>query len=430
MADPNQVTTLASTMNANNAPQNQAIIYPGNAPQTSDTNTASIDTFLSGLKDQMSSLVSSNQSNTDLQDLFAKAIGNVQSGSDKQTQSLNLQYGGKEAVQQTKNQALMNSVQESQRGFATNTALLKQVQDSGTQAIKDLEEQKQMLILQGQAAAAGQIAGLQVSQAELQLKQRSELFNNLIGIAGVASQQGQLRLSQQQTKIAQDQALNDLQSKMGNIALQYGVKVAAGDTLSDVVNRAAGNAKALYDFQLQDAAASLKLKAAQTNLANAQAQTAAGKSVTDFDGFWDAVNIMPGGVGSQGGQGAMQALLSSMAQSPDSVMNFYKSYSKKTQPVERNDQQMLQMALYGKSQGQDFATFVGNIALNPSIPASQKVPGGRLEQIARNVYGQPTTPGMIPLYAQSWAEEPLTVAGNAITGATNPYKAFQQGLYK
>lgn len=395
MADSSQVNALANTMNPTG---NQALVTPGGT--TTATQTDPSAAFMSQLQTQLQQAQGAvSSSDGTISDQIQKAIDSQKTSATDNASALNLQYGAKEAIQATTNKNNLTSAQDAQRGFATNNALLGQIQKTGTDAINDLETQKNMLIQSGNAAAAAKIGDLQVQQAQMTLQNRQQVFQNLVSLAGVANQAGQLAISQQQLKLQQDQSLTDLQSKMGTIALNYGIKVNAGDTLPDVVNRASTNAKALYDYSLQDAAASLKLKAAQTTLANAQAAAAGQKDAPiDFNPLWSAMQMVGGASSAQGKQ-MVSTVATSLANNPQALTTFFNGLTKTQQPKVQPKTDLLQGALFAKSQGQDYQTYVGSLTLNSSIQNKQDA-----IDIAQNVYNQRDLPGMLGLYAQDFAQ--------------------------
>lgn len=394
MADPNQVSSLSSTLS-----QNQST----NLPEAKDT--SGVDAFMTQLRGQLESqsgIISSG--GADIETQINKAIGSVTTGNEASTASLNLQYGQKEQIQATKNQQNLTTAQESQRGFASNTALLKQIQDTGTQAIADLEEQKQSLILAGQSAAASKIADLQVTQAQLQLQNRQAVFSNLVSLAGVASQQGQLTLSRQQLGLQQQQAEQELQGKMGTIALQYGIKVNQGDTIEDVVNRAAGNSKAMFDMGLQDAAASIRLKNAQASLALAQsasqkntlldatalanlAKNAKMLKGTPYEAAFNAAMV---NIGAQNMAGLGQAMIT------------------EAKPRTYTGQELVQNALIYKNAGGSLNDYIVDVIGKDSSIKNQAEAARKAEV----VWNEDTMPGYAKIYLQAFGEQLMPFLSN------------------
>jgi len=398
MADKSQVDALSSMMNP---PQNQALVTPGGS--STQGKTSSLDSFMDTVRNQLtqqSGIVSS--SDKTIQDQITAAISSIQGGAKDSAAAIEKTYNAKEAYQATQNANTLSATQEAQRGFATNTALLQQIKDAGSKSINDLEQQKQSLILSGNAQAAQKIADLQVQEATMMVQNRQNVFNNLVALAGVGTQQQNVEISRQQLGIQQQQADRDLQSKMGSIALQYGVKVQAGDDISSVVNRAAGNAKALYDYQVQDAALGLKLKGAQIALAHAQAAKAGeGTRVVDYQNFFASIKSL-GGTQSATGQQMVSGMIASIAKDPSQLSAFTQALSAANKPQDYSHPDLVQGALFAKSQGQTLEQYIGAVRLNSSISNKDEA-----EKVAKNVFGDTYKPNYAALYAQAFITNPV-----------------------
>jgi hypothetical protein len=396
MADSSQVETLSSMMNP---VQNQALVTPGGF---STSNQSGSDALMAQIQAQLTSqsgIISS--SDKTIQDQIKSAISSVQTSNAASTGAIDATYKLKEQNQIEQNTRDLTSVTESQRGYATNTALLDHIKETGQKAINDLELQKQSLILSGNAAAASKISDLQVQEASMMVQNRQKVFDNLISMAGVAQAGQQMALSRDQFRLQVQNAETDLQSKMGTIALQYGIKVKAGDTLPDVVNRASTNAKSLYDLSVQDASLGLKLKQAQITLAQAQAR-AAGKDTqpVDFTKFFDSIRSV-GGPGSDDGKQMLTMMVASIAKDPTQINGFSTALSAATKPQNYPLQDLVQYALRAKTAGVDFDTFYGKLAQNSSVANKDKA-----FEIAKNVYGIQENPNYAGLVWQSIMENP------------------------
>lgn len=208
-------------------------------------------------------------------------IGGVSTGEKANEQALGLQYGQKEAVAQTAGDQKFTAAQEGQRGFAINTAALKQVNDQTKQNISDLENQKQQLILQGQSAAAGQISQLQLQALTFQQQAQQQVFSNLLGITNVSNQE-----DQQNTAAAQFQKTFNFQQQqaVGTLATQYGLTPQPGESLDSLY------ARAVKDMGANSPAAlDIAEKRSQILSNNAQAQKALSDAAANKP--LDAANI-------------------------------------------------------------------------------------------------------------------------------------------
>jgi len=127
---------------------------------------------------------------------------------------------------------------ESRSGFATQTAVLRQILDSTDKNLKDLEQRKQELILQGEAEAASQIAGLQLKELEFKQKSQQDVFNNLLGLSNLGISISAERRAQSAEQRANEQFNFQKEQAVANIALEFGLETEPGESLSDIINRA------------------------------------------------------------------------------------------------------------------------------------------------------------------------------------------------
>lgn len=71
---------------------------------------------------------------------------------------------------------------ESRRGFATNTALIRDVENTGMKRVRDLEKTRDQLLLQNDAEKASRLDNLIVQEQESISKARTDYLNSLFGI--------------------------------------------------------------------------------------------------------------------------------------------------------------------------------------------------------------------------------------------------------
>jgi len=173
---------------------------------------------------------------------------------------------------------------EAQRGYATNTAALRDLRTNNEKSIRDLEQRKQEVMLQGDVATANKITELMVKKYEFEQDAQQKVFSNLVSLGNMNLQVAQ------EKRLGQTQTFNEDSAK-SNIALKYGIEVKAGDTFQDVVNRAKPFASKEQAMQLDQAAANLELTRANITKAKAEAEkalkdkNASDLSVDDFKTF-------------------------------------------------------------------------------------------------------------------------------------------------
>ena len=238
-------------------------VTPAATTTPSSTTSTASDTFISELQSRLlaqSGIISS--SNTQLESSINSAIAGVQKSADLSGQAIASAYDREKGYAADAGAIKSTSFQESQRGFATNTAALKQIQDDTTKQLNDLEQRKQELILQGQAGAASQISNLQLQALQFRQQAQQQVFSNLLGMAsfGLQAQQQQ----QQATQFERTLAFNE-NNAMSQIALQYGLSLNQGETLSSLYSRATKDMG-------KDSPAALALAQAQSTIARNNAE--------------------------------------------------------------------------------------------------------------------------------------------------------------
>ena len=201
------------------------------------------DTFLSALQSKLlnqADMVSS--SSTNLESKITEAIGGIQKAGAASTAALESAGGREIAFQKEQFAQQKTGVLESQRGFATNTAALRALDERTEKSVRDLEQRKQELILQGESATASKISELQMKSIEFRQKAEQQSFSNLFNMGQFAlNAQAEERAKSQfsQTiELQKAQQAFDQSSKMATIQLEYGLKSVPGESLSSLITRA------------------------------------------------------------------------------------------------------------------------------------------------------------------------------------------------
>lgn len=206
----------------------------GNMDRTSNgsDNSAFISTLQNKLLGQAGAVSSED---TNIEKTIQKAITGVKDSASFGAQAIESKYDREIGYAREAGQDKVTAFMEAGRGFAVNNAALRQVTEETDKTLKDLEQRKQELILQGNAAAAGQVASLELQALEFKQRAQQTAFTNLLGIANFGlSAQGQ---ADQRAQF--NRRMNfDENSAMSNIALQYGLEVKPGETLKDLYSRA------------------------------------------------------------------------------------------------------------------------------------------------------------------------------------------------
>lgn len=207
-----------------------------------------------------------NQSNiissqdTNIEKSIQSAITGIQTSADKSKQALESSANREISFQKEQFGQQRTAALEAGRGGAVGTVALADLDTRTEKSLRDMEQRKQELILQGDAAAAGKISDLQLKSLEFQQQARQQVFSNLLSLGNFAiSKQQENRLSSQQN-FAEKQAIN-------SVALKYGLSVSAGETLDSITTKA-------MPFASEEQKLSLAKTRADIARANAEAQKA------------------------------------------------------------------------------------------------------------------------------------------------------------
>lgn len=262
-----------------------------NTPAPTNTSSSDASTnFMSQLQSKLlgqSDIISSE--NTNLENKITEAISTVQKGATANAASITSQYDREKGYAQEAGQSQYTSALEAQRGFAQNTAGLKQLASDTDKQLKDLEMRKQELIMQGNATAAGKVADLQFQAIQFHQQAQQQVFSNLLGMAnfGLQQQAHQDAMSQFNRQMAFEET-----QASGAIALQYGLTPRPGENLQSLYARAVTdmgkNSPAALDIQSK--ITDIALHKAQTSAALASARANQPLSALDLESLASAYN--------------------------------------------------------------------------------------------------------------------------------------------
>ena len=143
-------------------------------------------------------LVSSG--NTGIESAIQSAIGSVEQQREASTGRISGRFDRLESEVLRSGVASTVNATEARRGFATQTAVLRNILDTTNTELGKLSDQREELILQGEAEAASQISGLMVQQAQMKQEAQQQTFQNMLGIGGFLQGNQQIQLQRDQFK--------------------------------------------------------------------------------------------------------------------------------------------------------------------------------------------------------------------------------------
>lgn len=235
-AQQTQFDSLTAAGASKDAAMNAAMLVPDTSGAGAKVSANSTDPFIQQLQQKLlgqSDIISST--NTKLEDKIGAAIKGVQDSTGSANAATTLAFDREKGYAADAGATKLTGAQEGQRGFAQNTAALKQLTDSTQKQLNDLESRKQELILQNNAQAAQQVSSLQLQAIKFQQEAQQQVFSNLLGMGNFAQQQAQMK--QQADQFSRQQGFAENQA-VSQVALKYGLTVGPGETLESITTKA------------------------------------------------------------------------------------------------------------------------------------------------------------------------------------------------
>ena len=263
------------------------------ALQTPTTTTTAPNDFTSQLTSMLqnqSGMITSNT--TAMEQSINNAIANVNRSNEASKAVTTSQYNRQIADQTAANQRGITSFQEETRGYATNTAALRTMMDQADKSVKDLEQRKQELLLQGDAQAASKIGEMQIKTIEMRTNAMQKTFDNLLQIGSYSIQSSQERRATAAQSFSERSAIN-------SIALQYGVVPKEGDTLDTITARAMPFASEKQKLELAKTRAEINKVNAEASKALRGDATTTNMDAATLQGIAEAYRLQPQLISSQ-----------------------------------------------------------------------------------------------------------------------------------
>lgn len=177
-----------------------------------------------------SGIVSSTASTLDQR--LGEAIAGVSRATSLSNQRVESEFGRELGYTMDKAQQDLTAGRSAGSGGVLNMGALRALTETTDKSLKDLDQRKQELILANDAAGASKIAELQFKQLEFQQAAQQQVFSNLLSMGNFTIQQASEERLRKQQSFAEQQATS-------SIALEYGLTLKPGETLEQVVSRAA-----------------------------------------------------------------------------------------------------------------------------------------------------------------------------------------------
>jgi len=229
------------------------------------------NTVASMMKDTIGSVSSSNDT---IDASIGAAIQSQKEAAAANAAAIESQYGREAGYLSDNLQNQRTSMIEGTRGGAYGGYALQVVDTQIEKSLRDLEQRKNELVLQGNAAAASKISDLQVQQLQFKQQAQQQLFSNLLQMGNYAINLRSASLAERAQSFQETNAISA-------VALQYGLTVKPGETIAQIVSRAAPLASEKQKIELNKTLAEIAKLKADATLSIAQANEKAASGTTD-----------------------------------------------------------------------------------------------------------------------------------------------------
>lgn len=218
------------------------------------------NTVASMMKNTIGSVSSSNDT---IDASISAAIQSQKEAAAANAAAIESQYGREAGYLSDNLQNQRTSMIEGTRGGAYGGYALQAVDTQIEKSLRDLEQRKNELVLQGNAAAASKISDLQVQQLQFKQQAQQQVFSNLLAMGNYGLQKRQVDLASEQQDFQE-------QSAISTIALRYGLEMQPGETIDSITFRAKSIASQEEQLNLEKARQQIMQSKAETAKANAE----------------------------------------------------------------------------------------------------------------------------------------------------------------
>jgi len=201
----------------------------------------------------------STSADTDLDVFIKESVTAVEEATEKREAGIEASVERRRIAARKAGKTEVTSALESRRGFATNTAVIRDIRQRTQEELKDLDMREQEMLAMGASEDAAAIRQLKFQSLAFRQQSEQQAYSNLLSILSLqAGRKTEERLERAQTS-QEEQA-------MANVALDYGVELYEDDTFESVVSRAkevASDEKALTLDKLRQSIAESKARVEQ-----------------------------------------------------------------------------------------------------------------------------------------------------------------------
>ena len=227
---------------------------------------------------------------------FAERKTLAEKGAEAQKKLTTSEYGTKIEDEQKSNVQKLTSEQEARRGFATNTAVVRDIEETGKRRILDLEKARDELLLKADILKAEQIDNLLVKEQELITNSRKDYLSNLGTIAGLATGLGSYETPDQKR---QKELQTETQKSVINLmAKAPDVGITQNDDIQTAMDKyrkssAYKNDTLKGELELDKLRAEIRYSDAQAAKARASGRDLSASEITSFNSIVNRYSTSP-----------------------------------------------------------------------------------------------------------------------------------------
>jgi len=272
-------------------------------------------------------------------------------------------------------QSKVDTFSESRSGFATQYAALRNLTDSTSKDLRDLEIRRQDALAANDTATADKINELQLSALQFKQKSEQDFYSNAFSyMQADTNRTAQQRAASEfatTMEFNREQRTIDRQDKMATLASEYGVEMTATDTYETILAKISKVVSA-------DKAAEAAYKAAQLSK---------GQEEEDAEFVYDDIlteNISKGGTAME----ATNAVVAQMREAGQllSREEYNKVYAKAVE-LEANYKKTLAKTT-AESTGGLWSRLFGEKATSPYIGSGGLLPQDKIQAINKEIQSQ------------------------------------------
>lgn len=290
------------------------------ATSTDSTGTATtpeknpvIDILTARLEEQGKGI--STSASSELQNAITGAIADTKKAGAATSARLQSERSREMAYAEDRASAQFTTALEGRTGYATQVAGLRELTETTTKSIRDLDQRYQEAILSNDANTASQMAQLRMQKLEFIQRQEEQFYSNLFSLANIVEQDASRRQQARQFErglthdqqmmrekfgfdfaMVEKQTRTDERNMMLELAAENGVTVAPGETIDSMVAKISPLVSRKKALELESIRADINRSNAEVERALAGTRKDNERlDTTDIGAFAAAYRMMPEG---------------------------------------------------------------------------------------------------------------------------------------